>query len=405
MKKIFSIFALLVCVISGCSCDKDDDAVRTAISSSYVIAFNSKDSDNYFFADPFGTYIGVTGYDEEDVYDVQDDLNKLTTKYHSLLDRNYYYKYADGTIMNNIRVINDSYGSGQAIEVDDIIIEVLKEGIKYTKLSNGKFNILAGSIVDVWDVRFNILASSYYGIDPTEDQINEGLACVPSVSEIDSVLVIDEDNNTVTFNSFSGCDSGASITLGALAKSYFLDKLNADEEISDLDDYILDAGQSSIIVNGYNPTRERGLYNIAVLNSYTSDKRDYAVQLQLKGKNAISTSSGDQKGYVKQDGTRRHHIIDATSGYPNNYLLATTVITDSAMIADIITTTLMTMESLEEIKTYLTLLQSNQIEVKVLLEVNVNDSLVIYANSEMKKVIGKVFDGVTVEEFSYGAQA
>ena len=172
--------------------------------------------------------------------------------------------------------------------------------------------------------------------------------------------------------------------------------------MTDLDDYILDAGQSSIIVSGDNPTREGGVYNIAVTNSLNGG---YAVQLQLSDNGAVSTSSGDQKGYVKEDGTRRHHIIDATSGYPNTYLLATTVVSNSAMIADIMTTTLMTMVSMEEIKAYLTLLQNNGVEAKVLLQVKENNTLKVYANSSMQSVIGQVFEGVTVEEFSYGAQA
>ena len=70
------------------------------------------------------------------------------------MDRNYYYKDSKGNLINNIKIINDSYGSGASIEVDEIIIDALKEGVKYTKLSNGRFNIISGSIVDVWDERF-----------------------------------------------------------------------------------------------------------------------------------------------------------------------------------------------------------------------------------------------------------
>lgn len=404
MKKFLSVLVLLVCFISGCSCDNDNNKKVKPISifSYSVMAFSDKDNNYYTTTSPFGTYIKIAGYDEDDVYGIEEEFNELVFKYHSLLDRNYYYRDSDGAIINNIKVINDSYGSGEAILVDDIIIEILKEGIKYTKLSNGKFNIFAGKLVDTWDPRFSWLAGELYKVDPTETEINEALACVPTVSEIDSVLVIDEVNKTVKFNAIEGCASSASITLGALAKSYFLDKLNEVEDVRDLEDYILDAGQSSIIVSGDNPTREGGVYNIAITNSLVGG---LAVHIQLSDDGAISTSSGDQKGYIKEDGTRRHHIIDATSGYPNTYLLATTVVSDSAMIADIMTTTLMTMESMEEIKAYLTLLQNNGVNAKVLLQVKENDSLKVYINSSMKSVVGQVVEGVTVEEFNYGAQA
>lgn len=400
MKKFFGIVALLTCFISGCG--NKSEAKKTSIYSSSVLAFAGEDANDQGYTSPFGTYVSLVGYDEDDVYEIEEEFNNETIKYHSLLDRNYYYRDSSGNIINNIKVINDSYGSGEAIVVDDVIIEVLKEGIKYTKLSNGKFNIFAGKLVDTWDPRFSWLAGELYKKDPTQEEINDSLACVPSVNDIDSLLVIDEVNKTVTFNSLEGCGREVSITLGALAKSYFLDKLNEVEDIKNLEDYILDAGQSSIIISGKNPARDSGEYNIAVTNSLDGG---YAIQLRLKEYAAVSTSSGDQKGYVKEDGTRRHHIIDATSGYPNTYLLATTVVADSAMIADVMTTTLMTMESMEEIKAYLTLLQNNGVNARVLLQVNENNRLKVYINKSMSNVIGQLFDGVLVERFSYGTEA
>ena len=41
--------------------------------------------------------------DEDEVNKLQDLLNEEVIKYHSLLDRNYYYKNSDGNIMNNIK--------------------------------------------------------------------------------------------------------------------------------------------------------------------------------------------------------------------------------------------------------------------------------------------------------------
>ena len=44
------------------------------------------------------------------------------------------------------------------------------------------------------------------------------------------------------------------------------------------------------------------------------------------------------------------HIIDGLSGYPNDFVVGCTVVGDSAMVMDVISTTLMTMDSIEEIK-------------------------------------------------------
>ena len=133
MKKIFSLLVLFICLISGCSCNKDE-AVRTSIFSSYVYGYINKDDLEFVRVDPFGSYISLVGYNKKKVESLQDDLSELVNEYHSLLDRNYYYKDNEGNIINNLKVINDSYGTGESISVDPIIIDVLSEGIKYTKL-------------------------------------------------------------------------------------------------------------------------------------------------------------------------------------------------------------------------------------------------------------------------------
>jgi thiamine biosynthesis lipoprotein ApbE len=226
MKKIIGLLIIIINIVSGCSCD--DTVSRTSIYSSSIVAYLDKEKTTYTIVDPFGTIVSLSGYDEKKINKMQKKLDLMTVKYHSLLDRNYYYFDNDGNIINNIKVINDSYGSGQAISVDEIIIDVLMEGVKYTKISNGKFNIVSGSIVNVWDSRFAL--TTKWHVDPTYEEIETAMKCVPSANIIDDVLMIDEENNTVKFNRFGDCDNGASITLGAMAKSYFSDKMaNIDE--------------------------------------------------------------------------------------------------------------------------------------------------------------------------------
>lgn len=400
MKKIFSLLVLFICLISGCSCNKDE-AVRTSIFSSYVYGYINKDDLEFVRVDPFGSYISLVGYNKKKVESLQDDLSELVNEYHSLLDRNYYYKDNEDNIINNLKVINDSYGTGESISVDPIIIDVLSEGIKYTKLSNGNFNVVSGSIVDVWDISIN-----YTHVDPSIDEINKAMKCVPSIENIDNVLVIDSVNNTVKFNSVSGCDGKASITLGAMAKSYFLDKIISLDSFSKVGSAIYDAGQSSIVLKGDNPLRDGGYWNIAVNDALNSNVffTSQAVKLQLEGTKAISTSGGEYKGYINSEGIRRHHIIDAKSGYPNSFVVGCTVVGTGAMVMDVISTTIMTMESLEEIKNYLVLLENNDIEVDVLLQIPVSDSAIkLYVNEGMNSNISEVFNDIELEVFNYGA--
>jgi len=400
MKKILGLLVIFVSVISGCSCKKEE-VIKTSIFSSYIKGYKDKESSNYVIVEPFGTYISFIGYNEKKVNSLQEKLNEMVVKYHSLLDRNYYYKDSEGNFINNIKVINDSYGSGEAIKVDSIIIEVLKKGINSSKLSNGKFNIVAGSIVDVWDQRFDF--TDKWHIDPSEEEVSEAMKCVPSINQIDEVIVIDEVNETVKFNAFNGCEGGASITLGALAKSYFLDKLSSLDEFEKVGSSIYDAGQSSIIMRGNNPVRESGEWVIAIRDSLNGG---ISLQVSLNGGGAVSTSSGDEKGYVNSDGVKRHHIIDATRGYPNTYLLAATLIGDSAMEVDIATTTLLTLNSMDEIKDYLAELEQNGISLKILLQKEEDGILKVLVNDAMKDLVKDVSSeevDVNIEVFNYGA--
>ena len=191
-----------------------------------------------------------------------------------------------------------------------------------------------------------------------------------------------------------------------MAKSYFLDKLIGMDSFSKIGSAIYDAGQSSIILKGDNPLREGGYWNIAVNDSLNSNVffASQAAKLQLEGTSAISTSGGEYKGYINDEGVRRHHIIDAKSGYPNSFVVGCTVVGSSAMIMDIVSTTIMTMESLEEVKDYLVLLDNNGIQVDVLLQVPVSSSTIkIYVSEGMEGKVSEVYNNIEVEVFEYGA--
>ncbi len=395
MKKLFIVIVIFVCLISGCSCKQDYE--KTSIYSSSVRGYLTASDLDYTVVDPFGTYLNIVGYDEEKVLGVEEEFNELTSKYHGLLDRNYYYRDEKGVLINNLKVINDSYGSGDSVIVDDILIEILKEGIKYTKLSNGKFNIFVGSLVDLWDERFSFL-SPLYKVDPSDNEVSEAMKCVLKVSDIDETFIIDEVNKSVTFKKFGECSEGASITFGALGKSFFLDKLVGEESFKDIGPSIFNAGQSSIIVMGDNPIRSGGDWHVAIKNSYNDD--NYLAQLKIDGGLAVSTSSGDEKGYVNNENVFRHHILDGTSGYPNTYVLSATVVGESAMVMDVVTTTLMTLTNLEEVKAFLNLLGE---DISVLLQVMEGDTFKVYINESMKNIVLDNYSLMEFEEFSYGA--
>ena len=95
----------------------------------------------YGTVSPFDTQILLQLYSSpSNAITFSQDFDFLIKKYHALFDR--YYSYTiDGEKINNVKTINDSYGTNEAIKVDDILFETLKEAIEFTKETNGLFNI------------------------------------------------------------------------------------------------------------------------------------------------------------------------------------------------------------------------------------------------------------------------
>ena len=59
---------------------------------------------------------------------------------------------------------------------------------------------------------------------------------------------------------------------------------------------------------------------------------------------SLSTSGSDQNYYLLDDGTIRCHILNPYTGYSENYYSLITVLCDSAMISDVLSTTLFSIE-------------------------------------------------------------
>jgi thiamine biosynthesis lipoprotein len=248
-------------------------------------------------------------------------------------------------------------------------------------------------------------------IAPTEEQIQQAKLCTPTYENIENYIVVNDEDNTITINQISGCNSSISITLGALAKSYATEKIAKNSTIRN-GDFMLNAGQSTIKILGENLSRDTGEWNVGVTDSYLVYSRgnNFASYLmKISDAVSISTSSGDEKHYFS-NGNYYHHIIDPISGYPNQQRLAITAVMENAMYADIITTSLMSMTMEETIK-YLNTLKSNGIEVELFIQDKGENGPVLYATSNLKQKISirdnesltSYLDSLVIEEFNYVA--
>ncbi len=364
MKKFFNKLNTLfisLCLICGCS------------SKNETIKPIRK------YMEAFGTMITFTMYDNKEIKKIFPKLEKYLENIYFLLDREHLYND-----LNNLATINQNYGNGQEIIVDELLIEALELSIELMKLTNGYFNIGIGALSDTYQYYYyyednQLIESdrfSSFGLvreDPSTTQVEKALSCTPKVEDLDKMLVINKSNNSVIFNKIDSCkDNNVVLSMGAIGKGFAIEK--AKEYVSSLTNkvFFINAGSSSMVTRGTNPLKERNTWNIEIQSPYPYTNflsTAYSYQIGVEGDLAISTSGDTEKFYYLSSGKdddgndiivkdeyginlKRHHIINPLSGKPENYWNVITFISSSrADVLDALTTASYSIGSIEEIIT------------------------------------------------------
>lgn len=345
-----------------------------------VLAYNDMDKKESVNINPFNTNVLYTRYAKEKltstkvINSIENILGEYTATTHYLFDRHYYYFDEDNNLIPNLKVINDSYGTNKWINIDTRLYQILKESIELSKFSDGKFNIFVGELSDMWDryisynnIMFGDKEDNYkYNKDPTSEEINICLNETPQVNDLNTILEFREDSeNTkypyqVKFNKYKNAEK-VSITLGGIGKGYLTEKLYLKYKENDLTYGMVNAGTSSMVFFGDRVFSDN--WSIALSNPYGVNYQ-YLGKVKLDNKKySISTSGAQVNFYYKQIGDNivlRNHIIDPTTGYPNDYynqiLLISNTISSTKMDA---LSTILSNCSFDEIKDYVTKIRND----------------------------------------------
>ena len=132
---------------------------------------------------------------------------------------------------------------------------------------------------------------------------------------------------------------GQQLDFGATAKGWAGDLLRQQLEQEGITSALLDLGQSSIAAVGTKP--DGSPWRIAVQDP-AGDNGDYVGILELSGRSM--GTSGSYQRYFEQDGVRYCHIIDpATASPARSGLAGVTVVADSCLLCDGLSTALFVM--------------------------------------------------------------
>ncbi|MBQ1788020.1 MAG: FAD:protein FMN transferase [Erysipelotrichaceae bacterium] len=284
------------------------------------------------------TEVRLTVIDSAKGDGMQTELNETVIHFHQLLDPHHYYS-ADGERINNLKVINDSYGTETPVKVDPDLIDALEESFVLAELTEGYFNPTVGRLSDLWTPRFS--SKEHYDSDPDAKEIEEALACQLEVNELRETIEIDQTNSTVTFHKNDRCSSSVRIDLGAFTKGYVLDRAY-EKLISHETSFLIDGGSSSVIT--YAKEGEDPSWTIGILSPDTD-----SMLFAFKADNTALSTSGDYERYFLTADTdghviRRHHILDPFTGYSRNLYRSISLASDkNAGVLDALSTALFSM--------------------------------------------------------------
>ena len=325
------LFLFLIILLLFCGCGK-----KEVEKSSYWLPPITDDDGEMVLL--LNTEVRLTVLDEAKGEEMREVLNETVIHYHQLLDSHHYYS-ADGKRINNLNVLNDSYGTETAVSVDPDLIAALQESFTLAELTEGYFNPTIGVLSDLWTPKFS--SQEHYDSDPDAKEIKTALACKLEVSELRDIIEIDETNSTVTFHKSDRCTGSVKIDLGAFTKGYVIDK--GYEKLTGYEtSFLIDGGSSSVIT--YTQEGEEPSWTVGI-RSPNNESMLYA----FKADNTALSTSGDYERYfltADADGhvIRRHHILDPFSGFSKNFYRGITLVSQrNAGVLDALSTALFSM--------------------------------------------------------------
>ena len=280
-----------------------------AILAAGTLLFSSCSSENEpisFTGYAMGTVVSETLYtDGEDIStDIEREIASIENTY---LSR----KIAK----SEVSTINNK-ASASTVEMTDTMADWMETLLEISRESGGAFDPSVGALSSLWD----------FDSDSKK---------VPSDDAISKCLSFGSYENVQISGRSIALPPGLELDLGAAGKGIALDAaesiLSSDKDVKGA---VISVGESSILTYGSKP--DGSDWQIAIRDP--RDKESTIGTLILSGTNCIGTS-GDYQKYFEKNGRRYHHILDPSTGYPaESGVISVTVICDSGIICDALST-------------------------------------------------------------------
>ena len=211
--------------------------------------------------------------------------------------------------------------TGEGVLVGDSTLAVVKRGLYFSAIRKGRFDISIGPLVELWGIGKDV-----QGEVPPDEAIAEALALV-------DYREVEVDGNRVSLNR-----SGMAIDLGGIAKGYAADEVARIFREAGVEHALINLG-GNVLAFGSKP--DGSPWRIGVQDP-ASNRGAYIGVLRVTDRAVVT--SGPYERFFFQDGKRYHHILDTSTGYPvENGLTSVTIVAESSMDADALSTLVFTL--------------------------------------------------------------
>ena len=297
-KKLTTLFCVILLACSVCGCTLPGSEKNQSVQKT-IIAYD--------------TVVTITLYGTTDDA-ILEDVAAMCMSYEALFSRT-----IEGS---DVYRINHSNGAPVTVNPETLLL--IKESIRFSELTDGAIDITIAPVRDLWDFTDSDMAPAASDSFTLPDDT----ALSDALSHVDyHCIQYDEATSTVTL-----MDSRAQIDLGFIAKGYIADKIK---------EYLLSQGVSSAIINlggnvltiGSKP--DQTPFKIGIEKPFdTTSSLDV---LSVNDRSVVT--SGIYQRYATYNDEIYHHILNPETGYPvSGDLLSVTILSDSSMIGDALST-------------------------------------------------------------------
>jgi len=254
---------------------------------------------------------------------------------------------------------NLSIKSGKRVKVSEEFFKLTAFSVFMSALTKGAFDISVGPLVDLWK---------------KESKKNT----IPDKSLIDLIK-----NNCIGFDKLKlysaeykiGFSSDCiKLDYGGVGKGYVLQRIVWLLQAKNIENGLINFG-GNIYALGNDLQGKSWIVNI----KDPQDNNNYI--RQIKASNLSISTSGGYERYSLVNGRKYSHIIDPRTGFPVNHFSSVTIVSQSPLFADALSTALSVLSTYESSK-----IISELDKIAVLLIEKNESEVKIYENDNLKKI-------------------